>query len=463
MSDINQNVLHTLYDKLFDAITYSPAGAQNQPFDKKSSMIQFAANQAIREGDFVNAFSPLNPNGNLKTAEIFSRMVDTIPESQVQYVASGKNISTVYKDIVNGANSAVKEDPQQREIYNKAYSYLNLQQTLKDFMGNETTQIIDSPIYAKYKMNMQMYIAAFSSYRLTYNNYNLDDPKQQKDWLAKEPMLKAAIDSAWSNLQQGGAPMVEQALAALTTTINSAIRSVLDHEKQVMKMAAMASMTGGALPPWYLAYATPSDWMSASAGMNMTEIIVNSGSLVEQSDSSFSKWSARASGGWGLWSFGGSAGSSSGAEHSHMESSTFNMKAKIAVVRIYRPWFNAGLFQMENWFTDSAKKAGVSDGNGKGLLPLYPTALVVARDFELSGKFASKDTEHITKSLQTEAHGGWGPFQFGGSYAHSESHDKLKSSFDGTTLRVPGLQVIGYVNAITPSCPPLDMILKPAM
>lgn len=445
-------VLHTLYDNLFDAITYAPSTSQPPPFDKKSSMIQFASMQAINEKDFANAFSPMNPNGDMKTAEAFSRLVDALPLPQVLWADSGSLLSTTYKNIVDGANSSVKTDPGQLEIYNNAYNYLNVTQTLVDFMKKETTQVIPSPIFSLYQSNLQSYVAALSSYRLTYNNFNLDDPKQQRDWMAREPVLAAAINSAWNSLQQGGAPMVQQALAAMTTTINSAIRDAINQSQQTMTKSALASMTGGA--SWYLAYATPSNWAAESAMANMTQLKVDSGSLQQSADASFDKWGGGVSAGWGLWSIGGNAGGSSSSSTAHMTSTSFTMTSNIEVVRIYRPWYNPSLFKMDNWFTDAYKMDKISDGKGEGAIPMIPTALIVARDFELKGTFSTEDKSHIESAVNGGASVGWGPFQIGGSYAHSESHDRLSSSFDGTTLKVPGIQVIGYVNAITPACPP---------
>jgi hypothetical protein len=227
MADHDLNVLHTLYDRLFDAITYAPAGGQPPPFDKVGSMIQFASQQALRAEDFANAFSALNPNGDMRAAEVFSRMVDALPAPQVLWADSGKRLSDVYKAIVTGANSPLQVDEKQAAIYKKAFDYLNVSRTMTDFNDNVTTQVVPSPIYSAYQANQQSYVAALSSYRLTYSNYNLDDPHAQREFNAREPVLAAAINTAWNNLQQGGAPQVEQALAALATTINSAVRSAL--------------------------------------------------------------------------------------------------------------------------------------------------------------------------------------------------------------------------------------------
>ncbi|MBV8688234.1 MAG: hypothetical protein JOZ90_08600 [Alphaproteobacteria bacterium] len=416
-------------------------------------MIQFASNQAIREADFANAFSPVNPNGDMRAAEAFSRMVDVVPAPQVLWSDSTKRVSDVYNTIVRNANSTAAVDPNQLKTYNMAFNFLNTTQTMTDFMGNSTTQTVPSGIYKTYQVNLQSYIAAISSYRLTFNNYDLSDPKQQREWIAKEPVLSAAVNAAWNNLQQSGAPLVIQALNALTTTVNSASRDVISQAQQAMRNAALASMTVGS-PPWYLAYATPSDWADASEAQNMTTMSISSSTLNQSADSSFDSWSSGASGGWGLWSVGGSASGSSSTQTFQSQATSFNLTATIGVVRIYRPWYNPILFQMQNWSVEGIPTDGISDGKGGGLMPLVPTALIVARNFQLSGTFSTEEKSHIESAVSGGASVGWGPFQVGGSYSHSESHDRLNTTFDGTTITVPGIQVIGYVNSVTPSSPP---------
>lgn len=445
-------VLKKLYDNLFSAITYQPGSSQEAPFDKKNSMIQFASMQSVRPEDFRNAFSPLNPSkGDMRTAEAFSRLVDAVPTPSVLWADSGDTVSGQYKLIVNGAQTTGQVDPAKQATYDKAYNYLNKTTTIEDFEGNKTTQIVPSPIYSTYQTNLQTYLAALTSYRLTWANYDLDNPQQQREWVAKEPLLKAQVTAAWNNLQQSGAPQVQQALAALTTTINSMVRNAFDQAQRTMSTAALASSTVGS-PEWYLAYATPSDWVEATAVKNMTDLTLDTKNLSTSSDSNFTSWNSGVSASWGLWSGGGSASGSEGTTHFKSTSDSFKMNAKVGVVRIYRPWYNPAIFQMRNWSTPDLPD-GVSDGKGNGALPLVPTALIVARDFELTGSFSSEDKSHFESALKTEARVGWGPFQVSGGYSNSKSKDTLDSSFNGTTLKVPGIQIIGFVNAITPPAP----------
>lgn len=117
------------------------------------------------------------------------------------------------------------------------------------------------------------------------------------------------------------------------------------------------------------------------------------------------------------------------------------------------------LFAMKGWWLKGASINGISNGQLKGnessMLPLIPTAIVVASDVTIKADFSAQDQSHIEKAVSGSARVGWGPFSVGGSYSHSESHDQLTATYDGGTLRIPGIQILAWVSTITPASPPL--------
>ena len=116
-----QNVLSTLYTRLFEAITVTPESGAQAPFNPQTTFIQLAKNMAINPSDFENAASPANPTGNLNSAETFSLFVDPIPAIAADFQATANQVSEVYKTIVNGANTHSVVDPAQKKIYEEAY------------------------------------------------------------------------------------------------------------------------------------------------------------------------------------------------------------------------------------------------------------------------------------------------------------------------------------------------------
>ena len=105
-AELEQKVLASLYDRLFDAVTYAPAD-KTSSFNKQTTFLQFSKNEALNPADFAGAATPTNPGGDLNAAEQFFRMIDVIPNVQADYTPSANNLSTVYSNIVNGANSSV--------------------------------------------------------------------------------------------------------------------------------------------------------------------------------------------------------------------------------------------------------------------------------------------------------------------------------------------------------------------
>jgi hypothetical protein len=455
--EMEQKVLAALYDRLWDAITYSPGGGKTDVFNKQTSFVQFSKGEALRGEDFVNAAAPINPRGNLNAAEAFASMVDVVPLVQADYAPSATRLSQAYGDIVRGANSNVTTNPDQQKIYNQAYNYLNTTTTITEFDGSETTQTGPSRVLNTYLANRDAYANALSGYRLAYTGYDLDEPQQQREWQARAPALQAALDRTWSLWRGEGATQVERALAALDTTINSAVRNVLEEARQTLVQAALTTSTGGGTK-WYLSYALPSDWSGPGGAENLTAITLDSSNLQSESSSRFDSYGGGASWSAGLWSVGGSAAGSSGSSSFHMSADKLKLSAKLGLVRIYRPWLNDLIFRMNSWFVEGIDKNGISNGqlqgNEHGALPLIPTAFVIGRDIAIEADFTTEDKTHVEKAISGSASVGWGPFRVSGNYAHSSSKDTFKSTFNGGTLRIPGIQVLGWVSEIVPASPP---------
>lgn len=446
-------VLNTLYDRLFQAVTYAPAGKQNDTFTDANTFIQFAQNQALNPADFANLVSPTNPDGDLGSSQTFANLVDQMPSQTSSYSPSSTLISATYKQIVDGANSTTKPDPAQEEKYKQAYDYLNTTSTIKDYTGKETTQTDNSPIYKQYLNNQTAYIAAVSGYRTAYLNYDLSDPVQQRQWQANEPMLSNNINQTYTTWRAQGAAQVEQALSALASAINDAVGNVIADAQQTMA-TGMASSTGDG-SHWYLTYPFPANFADPNAS-GFTALSLNSNYLETTASKKATDWGAAGSGSWGLWSASASASGHHAQSHSHMDASTFSLNAEIAVVRIFRPWLNDLIFKMNSWYTNMADAHGISIGeltSKQLILPLIPTGFVVARNVSITADWSSDDKKHVEDAVTSKASVGWGPFSVSGSFSHSSSSDYHKSTFDGGTLKIPGIQIIAWISEITPNSP----------
>lgn len=455
-----KDVLSTLYTRLYEAITVTPATGAQAPFDKKTTFIQLAKNQAINPDDFKNAASPANPKGSFISAETFSLYVDDIPAIGAEYIPTGNHVSGVYKNIVDGANSSAKEDPKQLERYNKAFKFLNVKTTITDMDDNKIVQINPTAMYAKYLSNQQSYIAAVSGYRTAFLSYDMDKISDQREWQAKEPMLKNLVNQTYNTWRAQGADQIEQALGVMAASINSSVDNAIREARQTVAAQNQLPTKVDGGRPWYLSYAMPSNWYDPSAVANFSDLTIKSSYLNEEEDSTFHQWGAEASWKGGLWSVGGETKGEIKNSNYHMNGSDISISAKIGVVRIFRPWMDEFIFRMNNWYINGKGKHGISngqlDGNSDSMLPLIPTAFIVARDIQISGSFSTEDKTHIEKAISGKTSVGWGPFSLSGSYSYKESKDTFNSTFDGNTITVPGIQVIAWVSQITPASAPED-------
>jgi hypothetical protein len=457
--DENQEkkVLNALYDRLFQAVTYAPA-SQAAMFDKSTTFVQFAKNQALNPKDFANPISPVNPNGNLNTSELFSRMVDIQPALDADYAPTSNKVSGTYNAIAKGANTTEQVTPAQKALYDQAYNYLNKSVSITDFTGATTTTVQPTAIYNTYLTNKTAYTTALAAYRTAYLNYNLDIVKDQRAWQANEPLLANAVSSTYATWRAGGAAQVEQALAALASSINNIVSSVISEAQNTMVNSSMASSLGNP-SPWFMAYATPTNWYDDSALPGFSTLNLTSDNLTTTSSTSYTDYSSGGSGSWGLWSVSAEVSGHDAEQNYHMDANTFGLSAKIAVVQINRPWLNDLLFKMQGWSLTGQDANGISNGtlqnNAKGMLPLIPTALIVARNIEITADWSAEDKKHVESSISTKASVGWGPFAVNGSYKQGSSSDYFSSSFDGGTLKIPGMQIIGFVNQIVPASAPM--------
>jgi hypothetical protein len=457
-NDQEQQVLSTLYTTLFDAITFSPAPGQPGAFDKATTFLQFSKNEALNPADFANAVTPINPNGNMNAAETFAAMIDVVPAIQVDYAPSGDRVSEVYTTIVQGADTSATVDAGQLKIYDQAYGFLNTTTTVKDYAGNPVTTTGPSQIAQTYNANLTAYIAAVSAYRTAYLGYDLTDVTQQRQWQANAPMLQNVVTQTYNTWRNQGAAQVEQAQAAVASSINSAVQNAIAAAQEAVSATHQIPSSIATDPPWLLSYALPTNWADDSIAPNLSSLTIDSANLNKTADTSYTSYGGGASYGGGLWSVGGSFEHSEGATHSHMDAQNVKLSAKIGIVRIFRPWLHEFLFRMNGWYINGKDAGGISNGalagNSDGLLPLIPTAFIVARDIEITGDFSTEDQSHMESSTSGSASVGWGPFSVSGHYSHSTSSDTFNSTFSGGTLKIPGMQIIAWVSEIVPKSAP---------
>ncbi|MDR2602852.1 MAG: hypothetical protein LBC53_10470 [Spirochaetaceae bacterium] len=162
---------------------------------------------------------------------------------------------------------------------------------------------------------------------------------------------------------------------------------------------------------------------------------------------------------YGLFSIGVNADLTSSHKSADQETSNVIVRGKIATIQIVRPWFDPVIFSAGGWTNTMFDKNKISSGNPMdkdAVLPMYTTALIIAKDLSIESAFSTSHIDENTFSGNTGAQVGFGPFKFGPTYSHSESDFKCEKTSTGYKLTNKGVQIIGYINEIVPPCPCAD-------
>ncbi len=464
-----KQLLEAIYDRLFDAITYQPSGGKN-PFTESETFIHFSKNAALNPKSFENPRTPSNPLGDLKTSEAFSRMIDQISPMSLEWENTGASLSKMYESIVNSANTDTQIDEEAKKMYEKAYDYLHPIKTEKNpFTDEEITQRTDGEDYVNYETNMSDYVSSITAYRAAYNIY-LDDlestdeevrSKADRNWQASAPLLENNIKKDFRKLTAGNAKFVEQALAILNTTINDGIRQALETAKDSVNEDRKFSSSLGFDDKWLFSYPSPSDWTNED-NPNFTDLKISGGNTKIRSKSTEHSFSVNTNVNYGLWKVKASAEGNFEHSNSSTDKDSVEINAKIAKVNIMRPWFTESIFRLGDWYTNMAKRGGVSNGkidstNANTLLPMFPVAFIVAKDISIKANFSHEDEEHIKESVKSSASVGFGPFSIGGSYGYGKTEDNFNSDYQNGEIKVPGMQIIGWVSRLVPLSPKIDV------
>jgi hypothetical protein len=446
-----KSLLSSLYDRLFDAITYTPEGKQNA-FNKTEIYFQMAKNQVLNPDEFKDMASPSNPEGDLSTAAAFSEFVDRIPAPNPLWGDSNNKVSDQYEKVIAQAVCGTEPNPEQLAQYREAYNFLNTEREVKVVGGTrKNTMPSDSAI--AYDDAQGEYITAVSGFRTAYNGYDLTKKDDQRQWNAVAPGLQLNITKAWNGWGRAGKEEVEEAQKILSSTINDALRTVIEDSRKRVSPAYKMAPIGPYSRGWLPSYASPSNWCTDLKG---SKLKFTSNYLNKSESSSSHTYAADFSARWGLWHGSGGVEGEHSNSQSAIKAENLTLEAELILVSIMRPWYNPLILSMKDWWVTGFKKNGISDGNLNGQLALVPTAFVVAKDVTITADFSEEDKKVVKNMVNTKAEGGWGPFSVSGKYGHKSSQEDFSSKFDGSSLKLPGFQVVAWINSITPPSPPSD-------
>jgi hypothetical protein len=137
----------------------------------------------------------------------------------------------------------------------------------------------------------------------------------------------------------------------------------------------------------------------------------------------------------------------------------FGIEFSYAPIEIVRPWFEPSFFMSRGWrpTVGFARDYG-TDKHSNGMTPPtgaligYPTKALFVKDLVIHS------AEVVAEMRARESHvsgGGFvgiGPFCIGGRYQQSNKSSQRNYDFDGASIRVQGMQLMGFLSSMLPEC-----------
>jgi hypothetical protein len=452
-------VAYSIYQQIFGSLT-SPAAGQPAVFDAPSTYLclELPA-QAISVKDFANPWTPANTSGDKDAARNLADLVDSVPAFSPRYVPTGKRISEIYGNIVNGAR--VKAPPMEaewQEQYDESYAklYRTVKQTDPE-TGEVTERVVPTTLWQNYKRNKAAYNAAQVAYAQAFIKAQAT-PEGRETWPMLGPALEQPVRDAFDQLEADGADELEATLAAHARAQSNLVGQAFQ-DAQFLFNNYGVNLGGAAGERTWRASLRPSDWFDPNGAAGWTHRTSDHSDFTANSSSDATSWGGKAGVNMGLWSVGASAGGSETREHSDTDFSSVSIDYWYTLVSIDRPWENQSLLSLSNWdMADMYPAGGISAGpdgdNASTAWPLLPVAFIAIKDLKITAAWGESDRDRLEKSLTAGGSVGYGPFSLSGSYSHSSTNEHYHSSFDGDSVEVPTVQIIGWVCQVNPFAPP---------
>lgn len=201
-----------------------------------------------------------------------------------------------------------------------------------------------------------------------------------------------------------------------------------------------------------------------------TKITITSTDLEKRTHNTSTSFSGGISGGWGLWSWGGRYEKDEESKSNQSKASNLRLTFEVLAVQVRYPWMDFGVFESRAWdWSRSAMYYGIplSDGtyapdspaSDTELLPLVPTAILIARNVEMSADWDFKLEEFFRMRESASGSVGWGPFSVGGRRNRTDESTYTLGKAKGNSVSFQDPQIIGYFSYRVPKSPSPDLSL----
>ncbi len=295
------------------------------------------------------------------------------------------------------------------------------------------------PTYSKEQLVYQTvqddYENAVANLNVNRFQYDLSDPVQQQQWEAVRPQLEATVQSAWNQIQQQ--PKIDLEGVKSKPTIDR-VPPLL--ERLGDRGVIQSKLDKGNLP----------SIAKLDSKFERTSIPVQRVPIATLPRGPVHKDSLNYDALRRYYKFRDLP--------IDQETSDLQISFRFCRVAIRRPWLMLSVLKLQGWHFTGQPAGSFSTGrvdSNPGSFPLLPTAFIAVRDLQISGTWSKRD--RTIAELAAAGTGGtvaFGPFALSGKYGTDQAGAAYGSQFDGKTLTVKGLQILGWINQVVPFSPP---------
>jgi hypothetical protein len=368
---------------------------------------------------------------------------------------SSSKVSDSWYGIITGANGIPTSSdlsPAMKQAYEQARA------KLMDTAGNIT------PHYQAYLERQDEYKSKVKAWQRAYADA-FTDPMKLQNWPSQGRLYHDDADEAfdrWTGL--GFKNEIEQAIATLAAQgADPAIALIARAKKRFIN--SLFEFQGVGQIPYTMML--PRTWYDRDNDDGWNEYSNHAFHAESHYQASSTSYGGGGGINVGFFSCGASFSQSEEQKSLSMQTNNLEVSFKFCAVDVKRPWLDTSLLNLQNWFlVGDYKKGCISNGTmgqerpGDSLeptfLPSIVTSLILIKDLSLKWDDWKSQWASASSSTSAGASIGWGPFAVNGSYSRHKEKREFEADSSGESLKVQGIQLIGYVSMILPATPGVD-------
>jgi hypothetical protein len=410
-------------------------------------------------------------NKRLSHAYSLAMLLDFIPDVAAPYSSdrqegmykpdAEKHLSEIYRQILRFSKVVNTElSAAEKQKLEKFRDLLFTKKKVKDLITDEEKEVTEEgPVLKAYNEKMAAYLTAATEYNAKRIAAAAATGAAGKgavaDWSMNAQLYYLKVKQAADAWISGGYRNEVDQMNAYINQVTQ--RSMVMWKQQLEETYDKGAVTSTDVPiPFRYTTLVPGNLAKAGG---WTGIGVSQDHVKWSKENETSSWNAGAGVSFGLFSIGGGASGERQEYEENREVQSFSLSFELCQAVVVRPWFYPEWFANRGWTLRKGEGWTFSDmpSNGgnppKGEFIGFATQALFARNISIrSSEFVSA-YKSVASKVGGNASVGWGPFTLSGGYRHSKSKENFESDFEAETLRVKGMQIIGFVNHLIGKAP----------